>query len=175
MTCSAMCGCRWRTASTITMRGRPTMVRRGRPLAIANSLSSAAVPGTSTHRSSVLPAAAPRSPPNSGASNWVCGSGGRLSLESLPLPPGSRARSRGSRVCRRRGPTLGCTQRGFGVFRRKKHRCPRECALGALTVGTGMSAQLPGHAANHMLIGAFPMTSRARCFSTVAIPSRCLG
>ena len=79
----ATCGSGCRIAITAITMEHPPMVRRG-PLVTAVSVSFAAVPGTTIH-STFAPPAASRTPPTTGTTISVSGSGGRLHLESLRL------------------------------------------------------------------------------------------
>src|SRR5262245_19543392 len=98
-TCTAMHGSGSKIVITTTTMGRPAMVRRG-PLAIAVAAWSAAVSGSTFHRSSARPAAT-GTPPAIGAASQASGSGGRLPVKSLlPYllgPEQSRGRIRLSR------------------------------------------------------------------------------
>jgi Sulfatase-modifying factor enzyme 1/TIR domain len=84
----ATCGSGCRIAITTTTTGRPPMARRG-PLVTAMSVAFAAVPGSTSHRTSAPPPAR-GTPPAPGTTTSAYGSGGRLALESfMSLPLGS--------------------------------------------------------------------------------------
>jgi hypothetical protein len=78
---------------------RPIALKPGRPLV---AVSSAAVPGTTLHRTSARPTAT-GTPPTTGTTIWVSGLGARF------LPEPARSRSRRASTIKRPGPSMMST------------------------------------------------------------------
>jgi hypothetical protein len=113
----------WLQDCYLTTMERPQTVRRGQPM-IARAVSSAAVPGSTSHGSSAPPAAA-GTPPTTGTSTSASGSAGRFP----PEPARSRSRHRTPRASRPSAPPASVPERRrHGTSRgaaRRRHRAPR--------------------------------------------------